>query len=76
MSYRPYTKEMVRELSDTALATGLGVLAHQPGKFSDDERFILIMEAVLRLDGTVTGFGDLDFEHGAKMPRYGSDELD
>jgi hypothetical protein len=22
----------------------------------------------------VTGFGDLDFEHGAKLPRFGSDE--
>lgn len=24
----------------------------------------------------VAGFGDLDFEHGAKGPRFGSDELD
>jgi len=75
VSYRPYTQEMLGNLGDNAVGIGLGVLAHKPAEFTEEERFLLMMEAVRRLTrNTVTGFGDLDFEHGASGPRYGSDE--
>ncbi len=35
----------------------------------DDSHFVEVHEPVV-------GFGDMDFEHGGQMPRYGSDEND
>lgn len=35
-----------------------------------------VLRKLIALRQPAVGFGDLDFEHGAKLPRFGSDELD
>lgn len=40
------------------------------------EQLSYLLDARNDAPDKTTGFGELDFEHGSQLPRYGSDELD